>query len=117
MRETEPQSSITAHGNSADRSSRTSRANAVGVFDMRHKLLQEKIAVVYRAVSRVDIEAAPAFGRNDEKVAHPMLVAKIVEQSPSAAVEECLLAVSQTVQEIEHRIALRGISRRTCIVT
>ena len=91
-------------------------ANAVFALDVRHEFLQKEIAVAYRAVGRVDVEAAPALRRDDQKIAHLVLVAQIVEQRPAAAVEKCLLVVAQAVQKIEHRISLRRMLRRARVV-
>ncbi len=45
-----------------------------------------------------------------------MLLTKIVEQRPSAAVEERLLVIAEAVQEIEHRILLCRILVRAGVV-
>src|ERR1700721_1715631 len=117
MGEGDPQCSIAAHGNAADRAARAPRKNAVGTFDVRHELLQKKIAVAHRAIRRVDVKASSAFRRNDEKISQLVLVTQIVEQGPSATVEQRLLVVAEAVQKIKHRIALRRISRRAGIVS
>src|SRR5580658_3580745 len=116
MGESEAQRSVAAHGNSADGAACAAGSYPVLAFDVRQKLLQEKVAVAYRTVGRVDVETAPALRRDDEKVAHLVLFAEVVEQGPAAAVEERLLVVAQAVQEVQHRIALNRTLRRARIV-
>ena len=82
-------------------------ADAVFGFDQRDEFLQEKIAVAHRAVGRIDVESSPAFRCGDEEFSYLVLLPEIVEQSPSAAVEESLLVVAQAMQEVKHGIALR----------
>ena len=116
MRERETQGPVAAHGNSADGAARAAGPDPVFAFNVRQEFLQKKVVVAYRALGGVDVEAAPALRRDDEKVAHLVLVAQIVEQRPSTAIEECLLVVAQAVQKIEHRITRWGMLRRARIV-
>src|SRR5271165_939281 len=101
----EPERAVASHRNSTDGTTRLSGLNAVLALDVRDELLQKKIVVANRAVGRVDVEAATAFRRDDQKVAHLVLAAKIVEQSPAPAVEQSLLVIAEAVQKIKHRIA------------
>src|SRR5947209_13433330 len=117
MRESEPQRPVSAHGYSADRASRTAGANAVFAFDMRHELLQEEIAVPYRPICGVDVKTAPALGRYDQEITHLVLLAQIVQQCPSPAVEERPLVVAQPMQKVNHGIALRGLLACACVVS
>src|ERR1700719_443403 len=116
MREAKAQCAIASHGDSADRASRAAGANPVFTFDVGQELLQKKIVVAHGSVRRIDVKAAAAFGCGDEKIAHLVLLAQILEQRPAATVEEGLLVIAQTVQEIEHRIALWRILLRGGIV-
>ena len=69
-------------------------SNAIFAFNVRQKLLQEEIAVSYCPIRGVDVKAAPAFRRNNQKIAHLVLLAHIIQQRPSAAVEQRLLVVA-----------------------
>ena len=106
MAEGETQRTVSPHRDSGDRSIVAAFADAVFPFDERDKLLQKKIAVTNRTVSGVDVETFSAFGSNNEKIAEFMLLAKIVEHRPAAAVEERFLVIAQAVEEIEHWIVL-----------
>ncbi len=68
--------------------------------------MQEKIAVADGAVGRVDVKTSSAFRSDDKKIAELLLLAKIVEHCPSAAVEKRFLVIAQAVEKIEHRIVL-----------
>ena len=61
--------------------------NAVLPFDVRDEFAQKEIAIQYRPVSGIDIEAAPAFGRDNEELANLVLSEQIVEQRPATAIE------------------------------
>src|SRR5258708_15873077 len=97
MREGETQRPITTHRDSADRSSRTPGHNAISPFNLRHELLQKEIAVEHRAVGRIDIKTAPAFRRDDKKIAHLTLLTQVIQQSPAAAIKKGLLVIAQAV--------------------
>ena len=105
MSEGNPQRTISAHGDAADRSVTTPLADTVFTFDQRDEFLQEEVAVANRTVGRIDVEGSPAFRRNDEKLPYLVLAAEIVKQRPAAAVKESALVVAQAVQEVEHWIA------------
>src|SRR5580704_2063009 len=109
MSERQPQGSVTAHRNSADRASLTTRANSVLAVDVRHELLQKKIAVAHRTVGGVDVKTPPALRRGDEEIAHLMLIAQIVQKCPAAAVEQRLFVVAEAVKKIQDRITPRRI--------
>ena len=79
-------------------------ATAVFAFDERDEFLQKKIAVAHRAVGRIDIEGSAAFGSGNQELSDLVLPAKIVEQSPSAAVKEGSLVVAEAVQKIKYWI-------------
>ncbi len=109
MRKGEVQGPVASHGNSADGSSCAAGTDAVFSLDVRQEFLQKKVAVTHGVVGGVDVEAAMSLGGNDEKVVHLVLLAQIVEQSPTAAVKEGLLVVAQAVQKIENWIPLWGM--------
>ncbi len=106
MAEGETQRTESAHGDSGDCSIAAAFADAVFLFDKWDELLQEKIAVAYGAVGRVDVKAPSTFGGDDKKIAELMLLAEIVEHRPSTTVEKCFLVVAQAVEEVEHGIVL-----------
>src|ERR1700693_438078 len=99
---------ITPHGDAADRPIIPALADPVFCFDHRYEFLQKEIAVADRAINGIDVERLPAFRRNDEKFSHLVLLAKIIEQRPPAAVKKCSLVVAQAVQEVQHGIGLCG---------
>src|SRR3954464_14281192 len=116
MRKGKAQRSVSAHGDSADGPSRASRSNAVFVFNMRHELLQEKIAVADRPAGGIDVKTSPAFRRDHQEITHLMLLAQIVEQRPAATVKQRPFVVAQAVQKVQRRIALRRL-RRTLVIS
>src|SRR5208282_2831712 len=116
MSKGQPQGSVAAHRNTADRASLTARPDAVLALDVRDELLQKEIAVAHRAVGRIDVKTAPALGRGDKKITHLVLIAQIVEQSPSATVKQRLFVVAQAVQKIQHGISSRRSLCRTRVV-
>ena len=106
MAEGETQGTVSAHGDSGDRSIAAAFADAVFLFDEWDELLQEKIAVADGTVGGVDVKTFSAFGSDDKKIAELMLLAEIVEHRPSTAVEKRFLVVAQAVKEVEHGIML-----------
>ncbi len=106
MAEGEAQRTVSAHGDSSDRSIAAAFADAVFLFDERDKLLQKKIAVANGAVGGVDVKTFSAFRSDDEKITELMLLAKVVEHCPSTAVEKRFLVIAQAVEKIEDRIVL-----------
>ena len=104
MAEGEAQRTVSAHGDSSDRSIAAALADAVFLFDERDKFLQKKIAVANGAVGGVDVKTPPAFRSDDEKITDLLLLAKVVEHCPCAAVEKRLLVIAQAVEKIEDRI-------------
>ncbi len=93
----------------ADRPTIPAFADAVFRFDHRDEFLQKEIAVAHRAVGGIDVESSSAFRRDDKKFSHLVLPAKIVEQRPSATVEEGSLVVAEAVKKIQHGIFLCGV--------
>jgi len=67
-------------------------------------------------ISRVDIKSPPAFGRDNKKVAHLVLIAQVIEQGPAAAVEKRLLVVAKAVQKIKYGITFLRMLRSARIV-
>src|SRR5579862_5258156 len=82
-------------------------ADAIVALDERQKFFHEKILVANAPIARIDIEAATGSGSRDQEFADPLLVPEVLNQVPSARIQKQLLVFSKTVQEIEHRIALR----------
>ena len=105
MSEGEAQRSVSAHGDAGNGSALASGADAISALDVGHELLQKKIAVAERIVRRVDVETASSVRRDNEKVTDLMLAAKVFDQAPSPGVEQRLLVLSETMQEVENRIA------------
>src|SRR5258708_36377201 len=101
MREGKTQSSVTPHGDAADRSPGAAEANSILAFPVGRELLQKKIVVAHRAIGRVDVEAAPSFTGHYEKVSYLMLIAVIIKQGPAAAVEKSLLVRAYAMSEIK----------------
>src|ERR1700756_1212822 len=106
MGKSKAQSSITAHRNPAYGSSRTVHPHPVPLFDLRHELPQEKVAVALPAVGGIDVETAESLRSNPHEIADLLLATEVIDQRPSTSFEECLLVVAEPVQEIEHRISI-----------
>ncbi len=104
--EGEAQRAVTAHGNPCDRMVGAALLDTIFRFDPRNKFLQKEIAITNGAIGRIDVKATFPFRRDDKEIAQLMLLAKIVEQRPTPAIEKCLLVVSQTVQKVKHGILL-----------
>src|SRR5579862_1686703 len=113
MGEGKTQSAITTHRDAADGTAGTPWPDAILPFDVWKKFLEEKIAVADGAIRRIDVETATGLGSNDQEIAQPVLLAKIIEQRPTAALEQGLLVIAQPVQKIKHWITLRKLG---CIV-
>src|ERR1700741_4777124 len=107
MREGEPQRAIPAHRDPADSAIGVAFADAILRFDKRNKLLQEKITVPYFAVGRVDVKSSTAFRSGDQEFSDLVLLAKVVEQRPSTAIEQRALVIPQAMQKIKHRVGPR----------
>ena len=87
-----------------------SRADAIFALDVRHELLKKEITVAKLVAWRVDIETALAFRRHHQKVCDLVLAPQVLDYAPSPGAEQCLLVLSQAVEEVKHRVApLRGI--------
>ncbi len=117
MGKSEAQGTVASHGNPADGSACAARTKAVFALDVGQEFLEKEVAVADGGVGGVDVEAAPSFGRDNQEVAHLVLVAQIVEQCPAARVEEGLLVVAKAVQKIQHWISLGRMGRRARVIT
>src|SRR5215471_21071442 len=116
MSKCKSQCAVASHRNPADGAVGTSTAEVVFALDLRHELLQEEIAVAHGFIRGIDVEASPALGRHDQKVAHLALVTQIIQQSPAATVEQSLLVVAQSMQKIQNRITPRRVFLGPCVV-
>src|SRR5437763_12926649 len=117
MGKSETQRAIASHGDAADGAAAPAFTNTVVRLDVRDEFLQKEITVTHRAVGGIDVERAPAFGRDDEELSYLLLLSKIIEHCPSAAVEQCALVIPEPVQEIKHGIGLNRMFSRACAVT
>ncbi len=82
-------------------------AGAVMSLDEGHEFLHQEILVALASVARIDEEGAVPIGRDDQEFADLLLIPQILNQIPAARVEQGLLILAETVQEIEHGIAAR----------
>lgn len=117
MAERKAKGTVATHRNAADRSILTTTTDPVSVFNRGNELLQKEIAVAHRSIRGIDIETASAFRSNDQKIADLMLLAKVIEQRPSATIEEGLLVVAEAVKKVKHGIALRRLLGCACVIT
>src|SRR6266702_4245986 len=101
MRECESQCPISSHRNSGDGAGRPPGANTIFVLNMWQEFLQEEVTVAHGTVGGIHVEAAPAFGRGDQKIADLMLVAQIIEQRPPSAIEQSSFIVAEAMQKIK----------------
>src|SRR5271156_331146 len=97
-----PERAVSTHRDTADGSCRALPANRVMGLDIRNELANKEIAVAHAAIGRVDVETAPAFGRDDQEIGDLSLLAKIFDQFRSTALEQSLFVIAEPVQEIEH---------------
>src|SRR5450432_2451096 len=107
MCEGEAQRSVAAHRDAGDGPAFSARTDAIPALDCGNEFLEKEITVAQRVVWRVDVESALAFWRYYQKVIDLVLAAQVFNYAPSAGAEECLFVLTETVQEIQHRIAAR----------
>src|SRR4029077_18069562 len=94
---------VSTHGHAGDALAQAPRTNAILALDERHEFLEKEVAVADLASisSRIDVKAAPTLRSDDEEVADLALLAKIFNQLPGAGVDERLLVVAETMEEVE----------------
>ena len=109
MSEGEMEGAVAAHGNAGKRAIGASGTDAVAMFDERKKFLQEEGLVADFAVAGVDVETSLAGGSGDEEFLEAASFAEILDEVPAAAVEECLIVVAESVEEIENGEAARFV--------
>src|SRR5205814_2540322 len=91
------------------------RLHRIPLLNVGDEFLQEEIAVTSFTICRIDKEGSPPLGRRDKEVADPVLLPQVLNYIPAAAVEERLLVVAYSVEEIQHRIAARRVLGRIAL--
>src|SRR5438105_2648414 len=104
MSEGEAKRSIPAHRQAGD-SARLAHTNHAELrFDLRNKFRKEEVAVAISAIGGVDEECAPAFSRDDYKLANRMVLAQVLDQPPASSEHQRLLILTEAVQKIKNWI-------------
>lgn len=113
MTKCEMQCSIATHGNARDGAVAAAGGDAVVLFDVGEKFLQQEIFVALLAVFRIDIKSGAGVGCGDQKILDLAFFAHVFEEIPRAGVHERLFVIAESMEEIQDWKAagLIGIER------
>ena len=79
-------------------------------LDVRDELANEEIAVRYKTVGGVDVEATFPFGRDHQKIGELPFLTEVLDQVPSTAFEYSLFVIAKSVQKVKHWITTRRMT-------
>ncbi len=102
MTEGEMERAVASHGDAGDGAIGAAGGDAVVLFDVGKKFLEEEILVAIFTVARVDVETGAAVGSGDEEVLEFLFVAHVFDEIPEAGVDEELFVVAEAVEGIEN---------------
>lgn len=102
--ECETECAIAPHGYAANCPPRPTAMDAISAFNVGHEFLKKKVAVAHFASGGVDVKTGLGLRSDNEELADLVLLAKILNQVPSARFEKCLFVLAQTVKKVEHGI-------------
>ena len=113
MAKCQMQGSVATHGNAGNGAVAAAGCDAIVLFDVREKFLQQKIFVALLTVFRIDIKSGAGVRSGDEKILDLAFFAHVFEQIPRAGVHERLFVIAESMEEIQDRkmAGLIGIER------